>query len=327
MDWVYAAALRVIAAVALIYFGLGLFNVSWLMRVRAIASLAVGAALLGGLGWPLVKPDLPETAVSVMACSMTIPKMLMLALLAFGSGFAAYFVSWPAGRIFAPYAAPMGMAVWAMAGGLMQQLIMDHHDAVKRAALYAALRWEGLLWLALGLAGYVGVLAAATLCGHRLTILIAQNDRNGLPLAKRLPTAALALVASGVIAWLAVGFLVQDIRQPDPQLGSVLGQPGARQIAFGVFASFCLAAYAVKYLLKVAYTPVVLAAPMVSLAAMHRLLSAGQLDYLAQNWSAAYFSNAITAITPLQMVAFGTLGAITGYWMVVKFNHWDWKSH
>lgn len=327
MEWLFAASLRVIAAVALIYFGLGLFNVGWLMRARAIGALAIGAALLGGFGWLIVKPELPETAVSLLACRVSVSAMLLLALLAFGSGFAAYFVAWPAGRIFAPYAAPAGMAVWAMAGGLMQQLIMDHHEPIKRAALYGALRWEGFFWLVLWAAGYVGMLAAATLSGHRVVVLAAPSGDTPTPWSKQFGAAVAALAAGGLIAWLAIGFLVQDIRQPDPQLGTVLGQPGPRQIAFGVFAAFCLAAYAVKFVLKMSFVPVVLAAPFVSFVAMTRLTAGDTLSYMAQTWSAAYFTHAVNAISPLQMVSFAALGAITGYWMAVKFNHWDWKNH
>lgn len=326
MDWLFAAALRIIAAVALIYFGLGLFNITWPMRVRAIAALAVGAALLGAGGWRLVRPEDPEAAITLVNCPLTIPAALLCLLLAFGAGCAAYFAAWPAGKIFAPYAAPTGMAIWAMHSGSMHQLLLYHHDLPQRQALYAALRWEGLFWLLVCAAGYLGVLAASKLAGGKIVILgdYKNQKTHGFGLWGN---AALAAIIAVVVGWVAVGFFVQDIHQPDPQLGSVVGQPGNRQIAFGVFAAFCLAAYLVKYTLKIGYLPVAAASAVLTFAASTQLLRGDTLMHLADTWPAAYFNHAVNAVTPLQMVAFATLGAITGYWMAVKFHHEQWQCH
>jgi hypothetical protein len=53
------------AAVVLIYFGLGLFNVNWLLRVRILAALAAGALIVAGFGYPLVQPADPLGAISL----------------------------------------------------------------------------------------------------------------------------------------------------------------------------------------------------------------------------------------------------------------------
>jgi hypothetical protein len=34
-----------------------------------------------------------------------------------------------------------------------------------------------------------------------------------------------------------------------------------------------------------------------------------------------FFSNAAISILPVQMVAFGTLGSITGYWLAVRYKY------
>ena len=326
MEWLFPAALRIIAAVALIYFGLGLFNINWLMRVRAIGALAVGAILLGGLAWPIVRPDLPTAAVTLIDNPITISEALLCLLLAYGAGFIAYFVAWPAGRIFAPYAAPTGLAVWAMISGNMHQLLLDHHDVPQRQALYAALRWEGFFWLLICAAGYLGVLTASKLAGAKIVILGQYNGDK--PKGENiLINVLLAVVLTIVITWFAVGIFAQDIHQPDGRLGSVVGQPGNRQIAFGVFAAFCLAAYAVKYALKIGYLPVAAASALLTFIGATRLLHGNTLAHLAGNWPIAFFNHSINAITPLQMVAFSALGAITGYWMAVKFHHPVWQSH
>jgi len=326
MEWLFPAALRVIAAVALIYFGLGLFNIHWLMRVRAIAAMAVGAILLGGLAWPIVRPELPTAAITLMGSTMTIPGAVLCLLLAYGAGFIAFVAAWPAGNIFAPYAAPTGMAIWAMRSGSMQQLLLDHQEAAQRQALYSALRWEGLFWLLICAAGYLGVLTASKLAGRKIVILGHLDSRKPKDAAlwgNAVMAGALALV----ITWFAVGIFVQDIHQPDPRLGSVVGQPGNRQIAFGVFAAFCLAAYVAKYALKIGYLPVAAVSVLLTFFGAAQLLRSDTLTYLAGHWPIAYFNHAVNAITPLQMVTFASLGAITGYWAAVKFHHETWQSH
>ena len=326
MDWLFPAALRIIAAVALIYFGLGLFNIHWRMRLRAIGAVAVGAVLLGGLAWPIVRPDLPIAAITLIDSPISIPGAILCLLLAFGAGFAAYFVAWPAGKIFAPYAAPTGLAIWALRSGSMQQLLLDHQDVTQRQALYAALRWEGLFWLLVCAAGYLGVLAASKLAGAQIVIL-GQYDSDKPKGSGILINALLAAVVTLLITWFAVGLFAQDIHQPDPKLGSVVGQPGNRQIAFGVFTAFCAAAYLVKYALKIGYLPVAAVSVVLTFFGATQLLRSDTLTYLAGHWPIAYFNHAVNAITPLQMVAFACLGAITGYWMAVKFHHETWTSH
>lgn len=326
MEWLLPIVLHIIAAVALIYFGLGLFNVSWRMRVRAIGALAVGALLVGGFGWLVVRPELPGAAVTLVGSSMTIPGAMICLLLAFAAGFCAWYVAWPAGRIFAPYAAPTGLAIWAMQSGTMHRLLLDHHDAAQRHLLYAALRWEGFFWLLVCIIGYLGVLAASKLTKSNIVIL-GQYDTDKPKRTNILLNALLAAAVTLIITWFAVGIFAQDIHQPDPRLGSVVGQPGSRQIAFGVFAAFCLAAYLAKYALKIGYLPVAAAAAVLTFFGATLLLRGDTLAHLAGNWPVAYFNHAVNAITPLQMVAYAWLGAITGYWMAVKFHHPAWEHH
>jgi hypothetical protein len=43
---------------------------------------------------------------------------------------------------------------------------------------------------------------------------------------------------------------------------------------------------------------------------------------LVQNWPAAFFPNSVISILPIQMVAFGTLGSVAGYWMAIRYEYW-----
>jgi hypothetical protein len=49
------------------------------------------------------------------------------------------------------------------------------------------------------------------------------------------------------------------------------------------------------------------------------------LEYFVQRWPAMFFSNSVLAVLPIQIVTFGTLGAIAGYWIAVRYE--DWHSH
>jgi hypothetical protein len=46
------------------------------------------------------------------------------------------------------------------------------------------------------------------------------------------------------------------------------------------------------------------------------------VSYLAQQWPATFFSNAVVSVLPVEMVAYGTLGSIAGYWMAVRYDFW-----
>ena len=206
MEWLLPVALRIIAAVALIYFGLGLFNISWLMRIRAIGAFAVGALLVGGLAWPIVRPETATDAITLTGSAITIPGAVICLLLAFAAGFSAWFIAWPAGKIFAPYAAPTGLAIWAMRSGTMQQLLLDHHDIAQRQLLYTALRWEGVFWLLICAAGYLGVLAASKLAGTKIVIL-GQYDSDKPKGTSILINVVLAIAVTLVVTWVAVGIV------------------------------------------------------------------------------------------------------------------------
>ena len=69
-------------------------ELSWLMKLRIIAAVAVGAVLIGFLAWPLAQPPEPFDVVSIPGFAGSVA----LAGLAFLVGLIAYFLSWPYGR-------------------------------------------------------------------------------------------------------------------------------------------------------------------------------------------------------------------------------------
>ena len=156
MEWLYPISLRVIAAVVLIYFGLGLFNVEWLLRVRILAALTAGALIVAATGYTLVRPDDPLGAISLFTGEISVFSSAILIGLGFAAGIVGTLVCHPLGSGLGPFAAPAGVATLAMTSGGFRQLLLIHHTLDQRNAIYASLRWELLFWLAICAAGYLG---------------------------------------------------------------------------------------------------------------------------------------------------------------------------
>ena len=135
-------------------------------------------------------------------------------------------------------------------------------------------------------------------------------------------SAAVALVASVLIAQLALARLAQDIRMTNGSLGSVMGQPAIGQVVFGVIVAFGLAAFVVKHFLNAGYIWAIIAAALVTPFAITTYAKYDALNHLAEYWPAVFFSNAAISILPVQMVALGTLGAIAGYWTGIRYDFW-----
>lgn len=314
MEWLYPIALRVIAAVALIYFGLGLFNVPWLLRVRIIAALCIGALIVGAAGYPLVRPADPLGAISMFTGDISAIDGAILLLLGFVSGVIATGVCYPLGSAVAPLAAPGGAAVLAMTGGNLRQILLTNSALEQRHAMYAFMRWELLLWLGICAAGYLGVLLATQFLKTKpLEIEQSPNNKKLNPYLNW----GIAAAAAAIIVYVTIGIFAQDIRQIDDRLGSVVGHPGPRQIAFGIFVAVGLAGFVAKQFIKVSFIPVVMGACALYIAVLTTFIRSENLQYMVKTWPIDFFTNSIYAILPVQFAPFAVLGAITGYWVSV----------
>jgi len=134
--------------------------------------------------------------------------------------------------------------------------------------------------------------------------------------------AIIALAASVFIAHFSLGKLAQDVEMTNGRLGAVVGQPPVAQIVFGLLIAFGLAGFVVKSFLNAGYIWPIIAGALVTPFAIIINLRQDMLVHLVQHWPAAFFSNTVTSILPVQMVAFGTIGAIAGYWMGIRYDFW-----
>jgi hypothetical protein len=242
--------------------------------------------------------------------------MIVLIILAFVAGFIGYFISWPYGREIGILAAPFGLAIWAVRSGTMAGLIQLNPTVVQRQMLITSLKWEPFFWLFVVAAGFAGVLIAQQLSSKRK--LEEQEKSKAGP--NEYLNIIIALVSSGFIAQFCIRVVAQDVRIPDSTLGSVVGQPVVGQVVFAVLVSFGVAAFVVKKFLNVSYIW-----PSISSAFVTTFIAsvyAKQVPDLVQNWPAAFFPNSVISILPIQMVAFGTLGSVAGYWMAIRYEYW-----
>ena len=284
-------------------------ELSWPMKLRIAAAAAIGVLLIGILAWPYAEPF---GAVKAMGSNGAV----VLVVLAFVAGFIGYFVSWPYGREIGILAAPSGLAIWAVRSGSMAGLIQLNPTAAQRQALVASLKWEPFFWLMVVAAGFAGVLIAQKLSPNKN---IAAQEKSKADPGEYL-NIIIALVCSGFIAQFCIRIVAQDVRVSDNTLGSVVGQPAVGQVVFAVLVSFGVAAFVAKKFLNVSYIWPSISSAFVT--AFIATIYGREVSYLVQSWPPAFFSNSVISVLPVQMVVFGTLGSVAGYWMAIRYEYW-----
>ncbi len=295
-------------------------ELTWVMRFRVAAAMAAGIVLLGIVAKPLVESADPLGAITIFGGDISLVDICSCAVLAFAAGFVGFFASHPFGHYLGPLAAPAGLCYWVVRSGNMFSLLIVNNTLTGRAKLYSVLRFEGLLWLGLVAMGCLGVRVAAVVSKQKPILVPGQNSaKQG---KRSILTIITALAASVVIAQFAIGLLAQDVRLYDRELGSVVGQPGVGQIAFAVFVSFGLAGFVVKKFLDMPYTVPVIASVILAYVAIEFYAAkADVLGHMIANFPPAFYPRAICAILPLQMVSFGMIGSVAGYWIAVKTEY------
>jgi len=294
-------------------------ELSWPMRLRIGASAAIGVILIGFWAWPLAAPSEPFGVVSLANGSISPGGAMILAGLAFLAGLLAYFLSWPYGREIGVLAVPSGLAVWAVRTGSMANLMQTNPDLLQRQALFTTLKWEPAFWLAVVALGFLGVFAGGTIRSKYQSNRVQKETTTKSNIYLN---SAIALVGSGLITQVCIGILARNVRMYDSELGSVVAQPTVGQIVFAVFVSFGIATFIVKEFLNAGYSLPIIGGTVVMFYNINTYARQSVLEHLIQTWPPVFFPNAVISILPVQMVTFGTLGGIAGYWLAVRHNYW-----
>ena len=279
-------------------------ELSWSMKLRIAVAAAIGVLLIGIFAWPMAEPF---GKVAAMGSRDT----MVLLVLAFAVGFIGYFVSWPYGREIGILTVPSGLAIWAARSGTMAGRIQISPTAAERTALMTSLRWEPFFWLAVVAAGFLGVLLARKLSPNKSEA--AQDESKSGP--GKYFNIIIALAGSVAVAQFFIRIIAQDVK-----LDSVMSQPAVGQIIFAVFVSFGCAAFVMKKFLNLSYIWPAIASAFVT--AVMAGLYGKDIPYLVQNWPPVFFPNSVISVLPVQMVAFGALGSVAGYWMAIRFDYW-----
>jgi hypothetical protein len=132
-----------------------------------------------------------------------------------------------------------------------------------------------------------------------------------------------AIIGSAVVAQFFIGMLARDFTIWDSASGAAVAQPAIGQIVFAVLVSFGILGFLAQMVLRVDYIWPIIGTCLVNLVAVSVYGKHDVLEYFIQRWPATFFSNSVLAVLPVQIVAFGSLGAIAGYWMAVRYEYWQ----
>ena len=292
-------------------------ELSLLMRLRIAASVATGVILIGVLAWPIAASSLPLKAV--LAADIGVGGLITLVVLSFLTGLIAYFVSWPHGREIGILAVPSGLTIWAVRSGSMDTLLQLNPTIEQRQSIYSSFILDCTFWLVLVAVGFVGVLLAQKIMsGSHKTFKRRKPDSKSVEYL----SAIIALAGTVFITQFCIKMFAQDISIADDRLGSVISQPSIGQIVFAVFISFGFAAFIVKKFLDVSYIWPAIATVFLTIFITNSYVREDVLQYFVQQWPTSFFVNSVISILPIQLVAFGSLGSVAGYWMAVRYSYW-----
>ena len=292
-------------------------ELSWPIKLRIAAVLATGIIVIGVAAWPLAAPNEPYGLVFFGTISL--PAVAALIVVAFLVGLISYLISWPWGKEIGILAVPAGLGVWAIRSGNAAGLMQTTASIEQRQAFYNAVKWEPIIWLVIVAAGFAAVLVADRIWGKTAPVETKEKPK---PKSSRYLNIVISVIASVLIAQFCIGIFAQDVRMPDKQLRWVVGQPASGQIVFAVLVSFAVSAFVAKKFLNAGYIWPTISSGLVSAYAISAYVKPDVLRYLARQWPAAFFPNAVASVLPLQMVAFGTIGSIIGYWLAVRYGYW-----
>lgn len=300
---------------------LSFVTMKWLLRLRIVAVMGIGVFLLAFVAGPIVTPKIPLGTVTLYQNDISFLQVITCLVLAFLTGLVSFFVAGNDGRAIGPLAVPAGLAVWAMKTGNMTSLLLTNHTLPQRQAVYGTLKWEAFFWLLLVLAGYFGVITASLLP-------VGKSDRtatNGIlafkPNTNKILSMVVAVIAAVVIGQLGIAMFAQDVKLFDSQLGSVIGQVSMPQIGFAVIVAFAIAGFVAKKFLDVDHLVVVIATAVTAFVAIMISSKPDVLEHMTKFWPVHFYPRSSGCILPIQYVAFGAFGAITGYWAAVKTSH------
>jgi hypothetical protein len=292
-------------------------ELSWLMKLRIVAAAVIGVILVGIISWP--SQNTPDPFGSLLFEEIGKSGAVTLLIMAFLAGLISYFAAWPYGREIGVLAVPFGLCIWAWRAGSTGGLIQLNSAAAQRSTILAALKWESTFWLLVVICGFAGVLV-----GHRIALRLKKQKNSEKVECKPIKFVymIISVLLSGVIVSICLRLFACGTENIDGRLGNIVSQPALKQVIFAVLLSFGIAAFVVKIFFNANYIWSVISCVFVSAYAISSYIKPDAIEYFVQHYPSVFFPNAIVSILPVQMVTFGVLGSITGYWMAARYIYW-----
>jgi len=289
------------------------------MRIRIIAAFAIGIVLLGLLPANQIKP--PAAGVfAILSGTISAQDLMLFGILSFAAGFLASALCTPYGAQIGILAAPAGMAYWGLKSTAMSTLFQAAPAVEDRLAVYSAMRFESGIWLVIAACCFVGALAADKLLRRKSVELPDKfNAHFKLP---ALVAILIAVIGTVVVGNLLINIFAGDISYPDAKLGRVAGQPANFQIAFAVTVAFMACGFLAKLFMGASFLWPAAASAILSSVSTVIYSKKPAMEYLVNTWPAVFFIKPVASVLPIQMVAFGCIGAVWGYWLAVRYHLW-----
>ncbi len=292
-------------------------ELTWLMKLRVAASAVIGVLLIGIVSWP--SQSAPDPFGSLLLRDIGANGAVTLLIMAFLSGLISYFAAWPYGREIGILSVPFGLCIWAARAGSTGALMQLNPTAAQRHEVLAALRLEPLFWLLV-----IGCGIAGVLLGQRIVSRLKKQkntDKIDYTPAKFVYVIT-SLLLSVLIVIFCIRLFARDVGILDGRLDKVSAQPALGQIIFAVLLSFGIASFVVKLFFNVGYFWPAISCAFVSFYAISSYMNPDVLDNFVLHNPAVFFPNAVISILPVQIVTFGAIGSVIGYWMAVRYQFW-----
>lgn len=291
-------------------------ELSWLNKLRIGAVITLGVLVIGVFAWPLAAPEDPMSPVR--PADIGFLGTLGLLVLSFGLGLVSFFVAWPHGREIGILAVPFGLASWAVRCGPMRSLTQSHATAEARQQLLNSLFFEPAYWLLIVGAGFLGVLVAQCLRSNNPSLLDVTRLKSCLK-PNSVVIGLVALLVAVLVASLSVGVFAQDL---PTSVKLPAAQPPRGQIGFAGIAAFAVAGFVVKKFFDLTYAWTALASAFVIPFSAMTYYRSDTIRKFAETQPATFFPHAVFTVLPVQLVAFGAIGSVIGYWLAIQYDYW-----
>jgi hypothetical protein len=221
----------------------------------------------------------------------------------------------------------------------MGTLMQLNTSVERREQLFAIMRWEPLLWLAIVGAGFLGVFLGWGLIRPAKTAVAGKPENPAKqktgpprPTSGRVEAGKFklgdyvsviaAIVGSAVVAQFFIGIFARDFALLDSTYGVAVAQPATAQVVFAVLVAFGIAGFLVKKVLGLDYIWPIIGSCLITAIATSAYGKEGVLAYFADRWPAVFFSSPVLTVLPIQVVVFGTIGSVAGYWLAMRYTYW-----